>query len=197
MVNSQSSDYRHFEWWKVQCFVVVESGLHPLEEVGMSSALPSRTCHSVFCVGDRILGFGLFSIAPPLPKIHRLCILCLINYCRGTLWACMTQSRYIWWWWDCPEMSTVHRGKGNACYLLCSGWHGSNENRQQFPGMAHEEDLQGGLRSPLHQRKGDFLKEMHSKENQPAQVLWGCSWCTRYPWRLPAMASITSLLTSG
>lgn len=89
------------------------------------------------------------------------------------------------------------RGKGNACYLLCSGAEDSNENRQQFPGMAHKDNLQWGLRSPLHQRKGDFLKEMQSKENQPAQDLRGCSWCTRHLWRLPAMASITSLLTSG
>lgn len=63
--------------------------------------------------------------------------------------------------------------------------------------MVHEEDLQWGSRSLLHQRKGDSHKEMHSKENQPAQDLWGCSWCTRHPWRLPAMALTTSLLTSG
>lgn len=42
-------------------------------------------------------------------------------------------------------MSRVHRGKGNACYLLCSGGrHGSNKNRQQFPGTVHEEDLHQG-----------------------------------------------------
>lgn len=47
----------------------------------MGSALPRRTCHGVFCVGTRILGFGLFSAAPPLPKIHWLCILCFISDC--------------------------------------------------------------------------------------------------------------------
>lgn len=63
--------------------------------------------------------------------------------------------------------------------------------------MVHEEDLQWGSKSLLHQRKGEVHKEMHSKQNQSAQDLWGCSWCTRHPWRLPAMALITSLLTSG
>lgn len=63
--------------------MVVESGLDLLKEVGMGSTLPRRTCHSVFCVGARILGFGFFSVAPPLPKIHRSCILCFISDCSG------------------------------------------------------------------------------------------------------------------
>lgn len=164
----------------------------------MGSALPRRTCHSVFCVGARILGIGLFSVAPLLPKIQRLCIFCFISDCSGHTVG-MYDSELIYMMvvglpWDIQNPQWERQWLLPALFWCRRHW--SNKNRQQFPGVVHEEDLQWGSKSLLHQRKGEVYKEKHSKENQPAQDLWGYSWCTRHPWRLPAMAFMT-LPTSG